>query len=138
MWRQWENDNLDWKQALEEANQQLAEEKNARQGEARARVHYRNMNEKLEKQLDNYKSVLSTLQEQDALTENPSARIAEDPRSQETEVNGEDENEVDGLRGSAVDPFFLGPETVVYSAQDMHELEQEWQEMHQQELIDIQ
>ncbi len=59
MWRQWESDNLDWKQALEEANQQLAEEENAQQGEAREQVHYTNTNEKLEKQLDNFKSVLS-------------------------------------------------------------------------------
>ncbi len=37
-----------------------------------------------------------------------------------------------------IDLFVLGPETVVYSAQDMHELQQEWQEMHQLELLDVQ
>ncbi len=72
---QWEVD----KQALEEANQQLADEEGARQEEARQQIRYRNANEKLVMQLDNYKSMLSTLQEQDELVENPSTRIAEDP-----------------------------------------------------------
>ncbi len=66
---QWEVD----RQALEEANQQLAEEEGARQEEARERIHYRNANEKLVTQLDNFKSVLSTLQERDELIDNPSA-----------------------------------------------------------------
>ncbi len=65
------------------------------------------------------------------MTENPSARIAEDPRSQEVEAEGEEENE-------AGDPFVLGCDTVYYSAQDMQELQQEWQDMHQQELLDVQ
>ncbi len=38
----------------------------------------------------------------------------------------------------AVDPFVLGPETVYYSAHDVQELQQEWQEVHQQELFDVQ
>ncbi len=33
--KQWQSDNLGWKQVLNEANQQLAEEETARQGEAR-------------------------------------------------------------------------------------------------------
>ncbi len=36
------------------------------------------------------------------------------------------------------DPLVLGCESVYYSTQDVDELHQEWQEMHQQELIDIQ
>ncbi len=96
------------------------------------------MNEKLEKQLDNYKPILSTLREPEALTEDPSAHIAEDPQSQEFEVKEEDENGANGLWGPGIDPLVLGPDTVTYSAQDMHEHEQEWQEMHQQELIDVQ
>ncbi len=55
MWMQWESD----RQVLEEANQQLVEEEGAQQEEARERIRYRNMNEKLAKQLDNFKSVLS-------------------------------------------------------------------------------
>ncbi len=60
---QWQNDNLSWNEVLKDANQQLAEEETAHQGEAQERVRYRDMNEKLERQLDNFKSVLSTLQE---------------------------------------------------------------------------
>ncbi len=41
------------------------------------------MNEKLEKQLDNFKSVLSTLQE--APNEDLSAHIAEDPMARDNE-----------------------------------------------------
>ncbi len=122
----WEVD----KRALEEANQQLVDEESTQQEEARERIHYRNVNKKLAMQLDNYKSVLSTLQEQDALAENPSARITEDLQLQEVEVKEEDENEADGQQRLAVDPFVLGPETVIYSAQGMCELEQEWQETH--------
>ncbi len=97
-------------------NQQLAEEETARQGEARKCLHYRNMNKKLEKQLDNYKSVLSTLHEQEALTEDPSAHITDDPRLQDLEVKKENENEAHGLRRQRIDPLVLGPETVTYSA----------------------
>ncbi len=96
------------------------------------------MNEKLEKQLDNYKSVLSTLQEQEALNKAPSAHIGEDPQLQDHGFKEENENEANGLRGQRIDPLVLGPETVTYSAQDMREREQEWQEVHQQELLDVQ
>ncbi len=58
---------------LEVANQQLVDEESARQEEARERIRYRNANEKLEMLLHNYKSVLSTLHEQDELTGNPRA-----------------------------------------------------------------
>ncbi len=37
-----------------------------------------------------------------------------------------------------IDPLILGLDAVTYSAQDMHECEQEWQEAHQQELLDVQ
>ncbi len=88
--------------------------------------------------MDNYKSVLSTLQEQEALTEDPSAHIAEDLWSQCPRIKEEDENEADGSQRQRIDPLVLGPETVTYSAQDMHEREQEWQEVHQRELVDVQ
>ncbi len=72
------------------------------------------------------------------MTENPSACIAEDLQLQETEVKEDDENEVNGPQGPRIDLLVLGPEVITYSAQDMHEREQEWQEVHQQELIDVQ
>ncbi len=120
------------KQALEEAKQHLAEEENAQQAEARERIHYRNANEKLAMQLNNFKSVLSTLQEQDEPEEmeNPSAQIADDLHGQEFTDGEEEENEADNL--------VLGPREVYYSAQDVDVLHQDWQEMHQQELIDLQ
>ncbi len=108
------------RRVLEEANQQLAEGEDAQQEEARERIHYRNANEKLVTQLDNFKSMLSTLQEQDELTENPNTRIAEDPRAQEVVVEEEEEIEVE-------DPLVLGCSTVYYSTQGMQEFQQEWQ-----------
>ncbi len=99
----------------------MAEGEDAWQEEARERIRYRNMNEKLATQLDNFKSVLSTLQERDELTENPSAQIAEDLRAQEVVVEEEEEIE-------AVDPFVLGRDTVYYSTRDVEEFQQEWQE----------
>ncbi len=109
----------------------MAEGEEARQEEARERIRYGKMNEKLAMRLDNFKSVLSTLQEQDEYAENPSARIAEDPWGREFMVKEEEENE-------AGNPLVLGCGTVYYSAQDVDEFQQEWQEMHQQELLDVQ
>ncbi len=141
---QWQNDNLGWNEVLREVSQQLVEEETAHQGEAWERICYRGMNEKLERQLDNFKSILSTLQE--ALIENPSAHIAEDPMAKDNEnahlqghgFKEESKRGAERLWGQRTDPLVLGPETVTYSAQDVCECEQEWQEVHQKDLLDVQ
>ncbi len=50
----------------------------------------------------------------------------------------EGENGSGGLQGHRSDPLVLGPEAVTYFAQVVHEREQEWQEMHQQDVLNIQ
>ncbi len=122
------------RQALKKVSQHLAEEENAQQQEARERILYRNANEKLATQLRNYKSVLSTLQERDE-TGNLSAHIAADPNGPEF-ATGEEEEE--GEEENGADDLVLGPRTVYYSTQDVEELHQEWQDTHQQEMIDLQ
>ncbi len=80
------------------------------------------------------------------LIENPSARITEDPTARDDEnahlqdhrFKEEGENGADRLQRPRIDPLMLGPEMVTYSAQDVHEHEQEWQEVHQQDLLDVQ
>ncbi len=98
----------------------------------------------MERQLDNFKSILSTLQE--VPTEDPSAHIAEDPTAKDDEnahlqdhgFKEESENGAEILWGQRTDPLILGPETVTYSTQDVCEREQEWQEVHQKGLLDVQ
>ncbi len=51
------------KQALDKANQLLAEEETVRQAETREQIFYRNANEKLAMQLKNYKVAMGTLQQ---------------------------------------------------------------------------
>ncbi len=79
-------------------------------------------------QLENYKVAMSTLQMPSETEElqNPSAHVAEAPHMQEFMVDEED----DERDGSERDDLILGPETVIYSAQDVEELHQEWQDMH--------
>ncbi len=81
-------------------NELLAQEEGVRQEEMRQRILYRNENEKLMMQLENYKVVMSTLQEEDETEElqHPSARIADDPETQGLVVEEEgDENQGDDL-----------------------------------------
>ncbi len=64
-------------------HQQLAQEETAHQEEVQERIWYKDMNEKLERQLHSFNSVLSTLQEM--VVENPTAHIAKDPTTRDEE-----------------------------------------------------
>ncbi len=88
------------RQAIDEMNELLGQEEGARQEETRQRILYRNRNEKLAMQLENYKVAMSTLQEEDETEElqHPSAHIADDPGTQEFVIEEEgDRNERDEL-----------------------------------------
>ncbi len=53
--------------------------------------------------------------------------------SEEGGKNGAEE-----LHELRVDPLVLGPDDIYYTAQDMHDCEQEWQEVHKKDLLNIQ
>ncbi len=137
---QWRSDHLGWEWALNEANQQLAEEETAWQGEAWEQIHYKDTNAKLEKLLHSFKSILSTLQV--APVKNPSARIAED-RAAEVhgdELDEEHENRPEDWRERGINPqnLILGRADVYYTTADMCRCEQERDEIHQRELANVQ
>ncbi len=120
-------------EALQQVDQLLAEEENARQAEARERISFRNENVMLQAQLWNYQTVLSTLK----LPANPSAQIADDPYgpgfvAEGDEYKEENEYEDEGNEG------LLDKNDILYSAQDVEELQQGWHGRHQQEMCALQ
>ncbi len=89
------------------------------------------MSAELATQLKNYRVAMGTLQNPEETEEwqNPSAHIANDSDAQGFEEE-EDENEEADLG--------IEPPMLYYSTQDMEELQQGWQETHQQELVELQ
>ncbi len=113
----------------------LEREETVRQDEMRQRVYYRNANEKLATLLENYKAAVSTLHHPGEEEEwrNLSARIA-DPDA--PEILGDERNLAEELEGEEDED--TAPPEVYYSSQDVEELQKEWQETYQQEIIELQ
>ncbi len=139
---QWQDDNIGLTEWVKQMAQQLAEGETAHQEGVQEWTCIKDTNVKLE--LCSFKTILSTLK--GTSVNNLSAHIAEDPAAgKDEEVSlggdeseGEGENGPEELQEPEVDPYPLGPDNVLYTAQDVCDREQEWQEAYQNDLLHVQ